>query len=193
MVYGFLKQSGGHVEVESGLGYGTTFRLYLPFASELAGEAPRRSEAPKNVGGLETVLLVEDEAAVRRLLTRVLSGSGYRVIQACNGEEALEIANESLGKLDLLVTDLVMPRMGGRQLAISLREKYPHLRVLFVSGYTEDASFERELDPCVAFLQKPLAPPVLIGKVRELLDSNCSAHGSDVASKMARAPRQHDG
>jgi nitrogen-specific signal transduction histidine kinase/CheY-like chemotaxis protein len=193
MVYGFLKQSGGHIEVESGVGYGTTFRLYLPFASELAGEAPRRSEAPRTVGGgLETVLLVEDEAAVRRLLTRVLGASGYRVIQACNGEEALEIASDALGKLDLLVTDLVMPRMGGRQLATQLREKYPQLKVLFVSGYAEDVSFERDLDPCIGFLQKPLAPPVLASKVRELLDVKCSAHGGNTPPKVLAPRPQHE-
>jgi PAS domain S-box-containing protein len=170
MVYGFLKQSGGHVEVESGLGRGTTFRLYLPQVEQLSVEAPRRSEPPKRAGGAETILLVEDEEAVRRLCVRVLSASGYHMLEACNGEEAMELVARRAGKLDLLVTDLVMPRMGGRQLAAKLRERLPNLRILFVSGYTEEAPLPHELDPTVGFLQKPFAPPALANKVRALLD-----------------------
>jgi len=176
MVYGFLKQSGGHVEVESGLGKGTTFRLYLPLISEASVEAPRRrSEPPQNGGGAETILLVEDEDAVRRLCTRVLSASGYHVLEARNGDEAIELMTRRAGNLDLLVTDLVMPRMGGRQLAAKLRESLPKLRILFLSGYTEGAPLARELDPSVGFLQKPFAPPALTSKVRALLDESTPA------------------
>jgi two-component system, cell cycle sensor histidine kinase and response regulator CckA len=172
MVYGFLKQSGGHVEVESALGRGTTFRLYVPLVSLPSVEAPpRRSEAPESTGGAETILLVEDEEAVRRLCMRVLSASGYNMLEARNGEDAIELMTHLPTQIDLLVTDLVMPRMGGRQLAAKLRERSPTLRILFLSGYTEDASPAHELEPTgIAFLQKPFAPPALANKVRALLD-----------------------
>jgi PAS domain S-box-containing protein len=176
MVYGFLKQSGGHVEVESGLGRGTTFRLYVPLVSGQSVEAPaRRSVLPESAGGAETILLVEDEDAVRRLCLRVLSASGYNMLEARNGEEAIDLMARIPTKLDLLVTDLVMPRMGGRQLAAKLREASPNLRILFLSGYTEDVPPKSELDHSVGFLQKPFAPPALAKKVRELLDESSPA------------------
>jgi two-component system, cell cycle sensor histidine kinase and response regulator CckA len=170
MVYGFLKQSGGHVEVQSGLGQGTTFRLYLPLVSEPSVEAPRRSEPAVRAGGAETILLVEDEDAVRRLCMRVLIASGYQLLEARNGDEAIELMTRNACKLDLLVTDLVMPRMGGRQLAAKLRQSSPKLRILFLSGYTEDVPLAQELEPSVGFLQKPFAPALLANKVRALLD-----------------------
>jgi PAS domain S-box-containing protein len=170
MVYGFLKQSGGHVEVESRLDQGTTFRLYLPLVGESVEAPQRRSEVPEGAGGPETILLVEDEDAVRRLCMRVLVASGYDVLEARNGEEAIELmASHTIG-LDLLVTDLVMPRMGGRQLAAKFRESSPELRILFLSGYTEDVPLAHELGPRVGFLQKPFAPAALANKVRALLD-----------------------
>jgi CheY-like chemotaxis protein len=171
-----LKQSGGHVEVESGLGRGTTFRLYVPLVSGQSVEAPaRRSVLPESAGGAETILLVEDEDAVRRLCLRVLSASGYNMLEARNGEEAIDLMARIPTKLDLLVTDLVMPRMGGRQLAAKLREASPNLRILFLSGYTEDVPPKSELDHSVGFLQKPFAPPALAKKVRELLDESSPA------------------
>jgi two-component system, cell cycle sensor histidine kinase and response regulator CckA len=176
MVYGFLKQSGGHIEVESGLGHGTTFRLYLPLVSDLSVDVPRRSEPPEHTGGAETILLVEDDDAVRRICRRVLLGSGYQVLEACNGQEALEQVARFAGKLDLLVTDLVMPRIGGRQLAAKLRDRLPRLRVLFLSGYTEDLPLANELTPTDGFLQKPFTPSALANKVRALLDSESSAY-----------------
>jgi CheY-like chemotaxis protein len=170
MVYGFLKQSGGHVEVESRLDQGTTFRLYLPLVGESVEAPQRRSEVPEGAVGPETILLVEDEDAVRRLCMRVLVASGYDVLEARNGEEAIELmASHTIG-LDLLVTDLVMPRMGGRQLAAKFRESSPELRILFLSGYTEDVPLAHELGPRVGFLQKPFAPAALANKVRALLD-----------------------
>jgi PAS domain S-box-containing protein len=175
MVYGFLKQSGGHVEVESGLGQGTTFRLYLPLVSDMYADVPRRTEPPQRRGGAETILLVEDDDAVRRICSRVLLSSGYQVLEARNGEQALEQVARSAGKLDLLVTDLVMPRIGGRQLAARLRDGVPWLRVLFLSGYTEDLSLAHELAPADGFLQKPFTPSALANKVRALLDAPPSA------------------
>jgi CheY-like chemotaxis protein len=171
MVYGFLKQSGGHVEVDSRLDQGTTFRLYLPLVGEPSVEAPpRRPELPKGAGGAETILLVEDEDAVRRLCMRVLVASGYSVLEARNGEEAIELMARHAGELDLLVTDLVMPRVGGRQLAAKFRESSPELRILFLSGYTEDVPLAHEFGARVGFLQKPFAPAALANKVRALLD-----------------------
>jgi two-component system, cell cycle sensor histidine kinase and response regulator CckA len=187
MVYGFLKQSGGHVEVESGLDQGTTFRLYLPLVSELAVEAPRSSEPLDHAGGAETILLAEDEDAVRRLCARVLIASGYHVLEARNGEEALELMARRTGKLDVLVTDLVMPRMGGRQLAARLRSGSPELRILFLSGYTEDARLADELDPHVAFLQKPFTPPALSNKVRALLDAESPSRDSKARRPASEA------
>jgi two-component system, cell cycle sensor histidine kinase and response regulator CckA len=188
MVYGFLKQSGGHIEVESGLGHGTAFRLYLPLVSELAVDVPRRTEPPQHTGGAETILLVEDEDAVRRICKRVLLASGYQVLEACNGEEALEQVARSAGKLDLLVTDLVMPRIGGRQLAVRLREGVPRLRVLFLSGYTEDLPLANELGPTDAFLQKPFTPSALANKVRALLDADSPTHDSVARRPTSEAP-----
>jgi nitrogen-specific signal transduction histidine kinase/CheY-like chemotaxis protein len=189
MVYGFLKQSGGHIEVESGLGQGTTFRLYFPLVNELSVEATPRTAPPEHKGGAETILLVEDEDAVRRLCKRVLVASGYHVLEARNGEDALELTARRAGKLDLLVSDLVMPRMGGRQLAAKLRESSPSLRVLFLSGYTEDHALAHDLDgPSDGFLQKPFSPPALANKVRELLDAESANHDRAARSPTSEAP-----
>jgi PAS domain S-box-containing protein len=171
MVYGFIKQSGGHIEVSSDVDQGTTFRIYLPrsaVATPTARLSPASHERP---AGTETVLLVEDEEAVRRLANRVLQSSGYTVLEARNGEAAITVAQEHSGPIHILVTDLVMPRMSGRQLASSMAQARPRLRVLFMSGYTEQAVLRPDgLDPSVAFLQKPFSPSELARKVREVLD-----------------------
>jgi signal transduction histidine kinase/ActR/RegA family two-component response regulator len=190
MVYGFLKQSGGHIEVESGLGQGTTFRLYFPLVNAVSTGTPRRTAAPEQKGGAETILLVEDEDAVRRLLAHVLRASGYQVLEARNGEEALELVAHWPGKLDLLITDLVMPRMGGRQLAAKLHGSLPTLRVLFLSGYTEDLLQAHELDHGAGFLQKPFNPLGLTSKVRSLLDAEATNGTSGEATRppISEAP-----
>jgi two-component system, cell cycle sensor histidine kinase and response regulator CckA len=188
MVYGFLKQSGGHIEVESGIGQGTTFRLYLPLVTELSAEVPRRTAPPEHQGGRETILLVEDEDAVRRLCCHVLRASGYQVLEACNGEEALELVARRAGKLDLLVTDLVMPRMGGRSLAAKLMASMPELRVLLLSGYTQDLPQAHELSRGVGFLQKPFSPSALTNKVRALLDEESAHHAAPARSPASEAP-----
>jgi two-component system cell cycle sensor histidine kinase/response regulator CckA len=188
MVYGFLKQSGGHIEVESGLGHGTKFRLYLPLVSESSVDVPRRTDPPRHTGGPETILLVEDDDAVRRICSRVLLASGYQVLEARNGEEALEQVARSAGKLDLLVTDLVMPRIGGRQLAAKLRDGVPRLSVLFLSGYTEDLPLAHELGAADGFLQKPFTPSALANKVRALLDAESSTPDSIAARPTSDAP-----
>jgi two-component system cell cycle sensor histidine kinase/response regulator CckA len=171
MVYGFIKQSGGHIEVASGVAAGATFHIYLPRALEVTPASQRAPAALERPTGTETVLLVEDEDAVRRLAKRVLQSSGYTVIEARNGDDAVAVARGHEGPIDILVTDLVMPRMNGRQLATMMSQARPGLRVLFVSGYTEQAVMRSDiLEPSVAFLQKPFSPSELAHKVREVLD-----------------------
>jgi two-component system cell cycle sensor histidine kinase/response regulator CckA len=171
MVYGFVRQSGGHIDVDTELGRGTTFTLYLPPAerADPAGRARLASSASPT--GTETVLLVEDEDAVRSLSRRVLSGRGYRVLEARNGQEGLSIALEYSGPIHLLVTDVIMPYMNGRQLADRLAALRPEMKVLFMSGYT-DQTLEFEADR--SFLQKPFMPSGLANKVREVLDDGRS-------------------
>ena len=168
-VYGIVKQSGGHVEAYSEIGVGSTFKIYLPCVegpvSQSAGGA---AGAP---GGSETVLLVEDEEAVRDLTTRVLSSRGYEVLVAQDGAEALELANRHEGIIHLLITDVVMPGMSGREVARVLAQSRPDTRVLYVSGYTDDAVVRHGiLEERTPFLQKPYGLDVLARKVREVLD-----------------------
>jgi two-component system cell cycle sensor histidine kinase/response regulator CckA len=172
LVHGVVRQSGGHIEVSSEVGRGSTFTISLPVVAEVARpdtELPGRFEIPK---GTETVLLVDDDDAVRRLSGRILRSHGYTVIEARNGEEALQAARGSALPIDLLLTDVVMPRMGGRQLAAVLAAEQPGLKVLFVSGYTTenvDRADVRERGE--DYLPKPFTPLVLASKVREVLDA----------------------
>jgi len=173
MVYGFVKQSGGYIYVDSQWGRGATFRVYLPEAEEAAptttAEPP--SELPEFPAGTETVLVVEDEDAVRHLVRRFLQMSGYTVLHAPNGEEAVSVARKHDGPIHLLVTDVAMPGMNGRQLGDVLTRARPGLRILFMSGYTDEAVLrEGKLEPGTAFLQKPFNPASLVRKVRDVLD-----------------------
>jgi PAS domain S-box-containing protein len=168
-VYGIVHQSQGYIHVDSEVGKGTTVKIYLPRV-EGAVEAfsPALPEAPK---GSETVLVVEDESSVRELIVRVLSEKGYRMLCAAEGNEGLRIAGNHREPIDLLLTDMVMPRMGGRELANRLEAAMPGLKVLFMSGYTEDAVSHRGvLQVGLSFLQKPFTSDALVRKVRETLD-----------------------
>jgi CheY-like chemotaxis protein len=169
-VYGIVKQSGGYIFVHSELGRGTTFRIYLPRVEDPAEhEGPARS-AQVALGGSETVLLVEDEESVRHLVRETLAGKGYKVIEAENGEEGLKAAEAHEGTIDLLITDVVMPGIGGRELAHRVTASRPQIKVLYLSGYTEDAIIhEGVLEPGAAFLQKPFTLQVLSRKVRDVL------------------------
>jgi CheY-like chemotaxis protein len=178
MVYGFIKQSGGHIEVSSEVGRGATFRIYLPRAAEATPAAQLPSESLERPTGTETILLAEDEEAVRRLASRILQLSGYTVLEARNGVEAVAVAREHQSPIHILVTDLVMPRMSGRQLATLMTQARPGLRVLLMSGYTEQAVLRPDvLEPRVAFLQKPFTPTELVRKVREVLDGRDARRG----------------
>ena len=172
VVHGIVQQSDGHIEVYSEVGIGTSFKIYLPRVkkSELAGTSRlERGPAPR---GTETILLVEDEDALRGLTLRTLRMCGYVVIEAANGDEALKVAANFGEPVHLLVTDVVMPGMGGRRLAEHLRIVQPDLKVLYISGYTDDAVIRHGiLHEQVNFLQKPFSPNGLAFKVREVLDA----------------------
>ena len=170
-VYGIVKQSGGFVWVYSEVGRGTTFKIYLP----------RTDQPPERVGGAvhtaslrgtETVLVVDDAPAVRTAVRAVLERHGYVVVEAPSGEAALQLAMKYRGPLDLLITDVVMPGLSGRDVAGNLSSQRPGVRVLYMSGYADDAIVRHGvLEPGIRFMQKPFAPDALAQKVREVLDA----------------------
>ena len=171
-VYGIIKQSGGFIWVYSEVGHGTTFKLYLPRVEELA----ERAAAPAQVRtrparGTETVLVVEDEAPVRNVARQVLERHGYTVLEAPSAEAALDIATRYSGTIHLLLTDVVMPGLNGRELASRLADLRPDARVIFMSGYTDDAVTRHGvLEPGSAYVQKPFTPDAIARRVREVLD-----------------------
>jgi signal transduction histidine kinase len=168
-----VQQSGGHIRVSSEVGKGTTFRVYFPrVAQEVTVEA-KPLEARPLPRGTETLLVVEDESSVRDLAKAVLESQGYKVLTATNGQNALQVAREHRGSpISLVITDVIMPLMGGKVMAQWLRTTQPGLKVLFTSGYTDDAIARNGvLDPGVEFLPKPYTPATLSRKTRELLDA----------------------
>jgi CheY-like chemotaxis protein len=169
-VYGIVKQSGGHIRVYSEPGRGTAFKIYLPRTD--APMEPASAAAPSAVPrGTETVLLVEDEHEVRGLAREVLEGLGYVVLEAAVPGDAFLLAERHVGLIELLLTDVVMPGMSGRALASRVTAERPETKVLFMSGYTDDAIVRHGvLEPGTSFLEKPFTPQALAKKVREALD-----------------------
>ncbi len=170
-VYGIVKQNGGYIEVQSSPNRGTTFRIYLPRVQERA-DASRTRETQDPPRGTETILVVEDETAVRQVVREALQGFGYTVLETGEPEDGLAICAAHPGPIHLLIADVVMPRMNGRLLAQQLTLKRPDMKVLYMSGYTDSAIVQHGiLERGVFFLQKPFALTTLASKVREVLDS----------------------
>jgi two-component system cell cycle sensor histidine kinase/response regulator CckA len=171
-VYGIVKQSGGSIWVYSKLGKGTTVKIYLPRVSEKAEEIKPAATVEDIPQGTETILLVEDAKMVRRMAKEILSTNGYHVLEAANGREALRVSQRSKGPIQLLLTDVVMPGMSGRELAIRLAALHPEMRVLYMSGYTEDTIVHHGvLEEGINFIPKPFSPDGLVLKVREVIDA----------------------
>jgi len=169
VVYGIVAQSGGYIEARSELGVGTAFQIYLPTVDSLQA-TPVVARSERSIGGGETVLVVEDDDGVRNIALRGLRSRGYVVITAASGPEALGVLDAHAGRVDLVVTDVVMPRMNGRELADKVRAKYPDLKILFTSGFTDDVITRHGIEAGeVAFLQKPYTLDTLTAKVLDVL------------------------
>jgi len=171
-VHGIVQQSGGSINVYSEPGAGTTFRVYFPRVEGETDAVVAEAEADIATGGAETILMVEDEEMVRELIVRVISGQGYNVLVANDGQEALTIFKSHEGPIDLMVTDVMMPGMSGDELAERVRELAPALKVIYLSGYTANAIAARGiLQPGVHLIQKPFEPNALLAKIREVIDA----------------------
>jgi signal transduction histidine kinase len=170
-VYGIVRQAGGHIWLYSEPGEGTTFKIYMPRTLEAVEEPAVRWEQTDQLDGTESVLLVEDDPSVRGLVGQTLRKRGYTVLEADNGEEALRLVRERSSSVDLLITDVLMPGISGKELSDQLQIQHPSMKVLFVSGYTENTIVHHGvLEPGVAFLSKPFTSPMLMQRVREVLD-----------------------
>ena len=170
-VHGIVKQSEGHIEVYSELGQGTTFKVYLPRVEGVAEAQPLARQSARSYEGRETVLLVEDDDAIRRVVLESLRMNGYTVLEAADGSQAIMICERREQPIDLLITDVVMPLMSGPELVRRVKAVRPDLPTLFISGYTDKALIHQGLrEAGTVFLQKPFTPDVLVRKVREVLD-----------------------
>jgi two-component system cell cycle sensor histidine kinase/response regulator CckA len=179
-VYGIVKQSHGTIAVSSEPGRGTSFKIYFPSLATSAVSKKSETVKPAAVGGSETILLAEDEETLRGLAERILSANGYCVLTARDGAEALQIIQAHDGPLHLLLTDVVMPKAGGRRVAEEATREFPEIKVLFMSGYTDDSVVVNGVvDAEIDFLQKPFSTDALVRKVREVLDEKGGEGGKE--------------
>jgi two-component system, cell cycle sensor histidine kinase and response regulator CckA len=170
-VYGIVVQSGGYIWVDSEAGKGTAFKICFPRVDPEAESVPPPARSRERTEGSETILLVEDEQAVRTVATRVLRNQGYFVLPACNGEEALSIADQVNGAIDLVLTDVIMPDMAGPAMVRQILEKWSGIRIVYMSGYAQNDKIRSEMaDRDTSFLQKPFSADSLLLTVREVLD-----------------------
>ena len=171
-VYGIITQSGGAIEVHSTSGQGSTFRIYFPQV-ETGVETEETERPAMNLpAGSGTILVVEDEVQVRELVQEILQAEGYTVLTAADGDEGLQLCTAYGGPIDLLLTDVVMPRLSGPEMAQCILPMRPTIKIVYMSGYASDAMGDHGvLDPGTAFLQKPFTPDILIRKVRKTLDT----------------------
>jgi two-component system cell cycle sensor histidine kinase/response regulator CckA len=167
-VYGVIKQSDGQVTVYSQPGCGTIFEIYLPRVKEAVTEPA----AARSAKGSESILLVDDEEGVRKLVTAILRANGYDVLEAANGPAALSAYEKNAHKIDMVLTDIVMPQMTGFELGRQLVDRTPALKILYMSGYRDNPIGGSGADPRRPFLQKPFTPDTLLARVREVLDTN---------------------
>jgi CheY-like chemotaxis protein len=180
MVYGLTKQHGGVVDVYSEVGQGTVVNLYLPLVHESAVGTKRATPPEVVVGGAETILVVEDEEPIRRAAKRILEKHGYRVLLAADGREALDVLGEHRNVVDLVISDVVMPRLGGAKFYETMREGGSPPRILFTSGYTDrDVRGGGAIDPSLPFIHKPWTVSDLLIKIRDVLDAKQDAQQMD--------------
>ena len=171
-VYGIITRSGGDINVQSEPGHGTTFKIYLPCVDEVVERPKWLDITDEKYLGTETILLVEDEAIVRRLVGEILKSNGYHILETADGEAALSLCRSYTKRIDMLLTDVIMPNMGGSELRDKVVELLPDIKVLFMSGYTDDSIVHREIfDSHIEFVEKPFTPDGLSRKVREVLES----------------------
>jgi CheY-like chemotaxis protein len=190
-VYGIVKQSGGDIRLRSELGGGTTFVIYLPRLQQADAHQARRSPAAGVThGGSETILLVEDDVSLRHLALRVLRRAGYTVLEAQSSRQAIALGASHSDRIDLLLTDVVMPDLSGRAVAERLATHRPDLRVLYMSGYTDDDVMRRGITAVqTQFIQKPFLPDDLLRRVREALDASPPSGGTPRAADVQRVDR----
>jgi len=172
-VFGIVKQNNGHIDVYSEPGKGTTFKIYWPATDGNASDQQRTKVNSLPLRGNETALIVEDDKAVKEFACRVLNEYGYNTICASNGEQALNLLKETTEKIDLVITDLIMPKMSGKELAEKLISLSPNIKILFASGYTDNHIVHSGvLEEGINFIQKPYSAKALVGKVRQVLDTD---------------------
>jgi CheY-like chemotaxis protein len=170
-VYGIIKQSGGHIFVYSEPGHGSTFKIYIPVHDQEVHRLDEMDSHQAPGRGTETILVVEDDDSVRRLTGQILGHFGYQVLEADSGDEALEICDRHSGPIHMLITDVVMPKISGRQVAEMVRQRLPEVKVVFISGYTDNAiAHHGVLDEGINFVSKPFSAESLARKVRQVLD-----------------------